>query len=332
MKHRSCVMTALGAWLAVCILAAGDASGQIRMSIGWDPPADEHPMAVAGNAFKKLVEQYTKGQIQVQTYCCFKMGSEEEMVKKLQLGTLDATIVAQNNVGPSFRLYDVFTLPYIFRDYDHAVKVLDGPIGRKLSDKAVQSAGFYVFSSTSIAFRNLYNTKRAINSIDDVPGLRYRVPPNPVPIATYKAFGADPPPLPWGETLTATQTGVVDGGDIEPTGFLVNKFAEVAKYMAVTEHFTLIAPLLISDKFMKRLNSEQQAAVTRAAFEAAKVGQEAELKLEKTIYGTLGTMGVKFTHPDKKPFMQAAAKVVDDVSRQRGPEFMELVKQIQETR
>src|SRR5439155_17052919 len=172
-------------------LAAGTASAQIKMSIGWDPPATDHPMAVAGNEFKKLVEQYTNGQIQVRVYCCFKMGSEEEMVKKLQLGTLDATVVAQNNVGPSFRLYDVFTLPYILRDYDHAVKVLEGPIGKKLSEKAVQSAGFYVFSSTSIAFRNLYNTKRPINAINDVPGLRYRVPPNPVPIATYKAFGAD---------------------------------------------------------------------------------------------------------------------------------------------
>ncbi|TMG99017.1 MAG: TRAP transporter substrate-binding protein [Betaproteobacteria bacterium] len=331
MKLHSRASAALGVLFALSMLAAGDATGQIRMSIGWDPPADEHPMAVAGNAFKKLVEQYSNGQIQVQVYCCFKMGSEEEMVKKLQLGTLDATIVAQNNVGPSFRLYDVFTLPYIFRDYDHAVKVLDGPIGKKLSEKAVQSAGFYVFSSTSIAFRNLYNTKRPINAINDVPGLRYRVPPNPVPIATYKAFGADPTPLPWGETLTATQTGIVDGGDMEPTGFLVNKFADVAKYMAVTEHFTLIAPLLVSDKFMKRLTPEQQAEVTRAAFEAAKVGQDAELKLEKTIYGTLGNMGVKFTHPDKKPFMQAAVKVVDDVSKQRGPEFADLVKQIQET-
>jgi len=313
-------------------LTAGPASAQIKMSIGWDPPATDHPMAVAGNEFKKLVEQYTNGQIQVQVYCCFKMGSEEEMVKKLQLGTLDATVVAQNNVGPSFRLYDVFTLPYILRDYDHAVKVLEGPIGKELSDKAAKDAGFYIFSSTSIAFRNIYNTKRPINSIKDVPGLRYRVPPNPVTIATYKGFGADPTPLPWGETLTATQTGVVDGGDMEPTGFLINKFADIAKNMAVTEHFTLIAPLLVSDKFMKKLTPEQQAAVRRAAIDAAKVGQQAELTLEKSIYGTLEGMNVKFTRPDKAPFMQAANKVVDDVSKQRGPEFADLVKRIQDTR
>lgn len=317
--------------LAGGLLVTGSISAQVRMSIGWDPPTDDHPYAVAGNDFKKRVEQYTNGSVQVQIYCCFKMGSEEEMVKKLQLGTLDATIVAQNNVGPSFRLYDVFTLPYILRDYDHAVKVLEGPIGKELSDKAAQSAGFRIYSSTSIAFRDLYNTRRPINSIKDVPGLRYRVPPNPVTIATYKAFGADPTPLPWGETLTATQTGVVDGGDMEPTGLLINKFAEVAKNVAVTEHFTLIAPLLISDKFMKRLNPEQQAAVQRAALESAKVGQQAELKLEKSIVARLEGMGVKFTHPDKAPFMQAATKVVDDTAKQRGPEFAELVKQIQDT-
>ncbi len=322
----------IAAALAALVLVAGPASAQIRMSIGWNPPTDEHPFAVAGNDFKKRVEQYTNGQIQVQTFCCFKMGSEEEMVKKLQLGSLDAAIVAQNNVGPFFRLYDVFTLPYILRDYEHAVKVLEGPVGKELSERSVKQAGIHIFSSTSIAFRNLYNTKRPINSIKDVAGLRWRVPPNPVAIATYKAFGADPTPLPWGETLTATQTGIVDGGDLEPTGFLLNKFAEVAKNMAVTEHFTLIAPLLVSDKFMKKLTPEQQAAVRRAAIESAKVGQEAELKLEKSIYGTLEGMGVKFTHPDKGPFMQAATTVVDDVARQRGPEFAELVKQIRDTK
>lgn len=314
------------------LLAGTPAAAQVRMSLGWNPPDSNHPFAVAGNDFKARVEKYTGGSVQVQTYCCFKMGSEEEMVKKLQLGTLDATIVAQNNVGPSFRLYDVFTLPYILRDYDHAVKVLEGPVGKALSDKAAKSAGFHIYSSASIAFRDLYNTRRPINSIKDVPGLRYRVPPNPVTIATYKAFGADPTPLPWGETLTATQTGVVDGGDLDLTGFLINKYAEVAKYVAVTDHFTLIAPILISDKFLQRLNPEQRAAVERAAVESAKVGQRAELELEKSIVGKLQAMGVKFTYPDKAPFMQAAAKVVEETAKQRGPEFAELVKQIQETR
>ena len=228
MRHIP-IRSILAMALAAATMAANVAMAQIRMSLAWDPPTDEHPYAVAGNDFKKRVEQYTNGQIQVQIYCCFKMGSEEEMVKKLQLGTLDATIVAQNNVGPSFRLYDVFTLPYILRDYDHAVKVLEGPSGKQLSDKAAQSAGFHIFSSTSIAFRDLYNTRRPINSIKDVPGLRYRVPPNPVTVATYKAFGADPTPLPWGETLMATQTGVVDGGDMELTGLINNKFADIAK-------------------------------------------------------------------------------------------------------
>ena len=332
MGHRHPGIPLLACAMAFLTALAAPAVAQIRMSLGWNPPTDEHPFAVAGNEFKKRVEQYTNGAIQVQTYCCFKMGSEEEMVKKLQLGTLDATIVAQNNLGPYFRLYDVFTLPYILRDYDHAVKVLEGPVGKALSEKSVKATGFWIFSSASVAFRNVYNTKRPINSIKDVPGLRYRVPPNPVTIATYKAFGADPTPLPWGETLTATQTGIVDGGDLEPTGFLLNKFADVAKNMAVTEHFALIAPMLVSDRFMQKLTPDQRAAVQRAAIASCKVGQEAELKLEKTIYGTLEGMGVKLTHPDKAPFIQASQKVVDDIAAQRGGEFAELVTQIRNTR
>lgn len=105
MKNHSLLLRWLSAFaLAACLVASRGVAAQIKMSIGWDPPTNDHPYAVAGNDFKRRVEQYTNGQIQVQTYCCFKMGSEEEMVKKLQLGTLDATIVAQNNVGPAFRL------------------------------------------------------------------------------------------------------------------------------------------------------------------------------------------------------------------------------------
>lgn len=323
----------VGVLVALSGLVAGPAAqAQVRLTLGWNPSNDEHPFAVAGNDFKKRVEQYTEGKVQVTTFCCFKMGSEEEMVKKVQLGTLDATIVAQNNVGPAFRLYDVFTLPYVFRDHGHGVRVLTGPIGKQLSEKAAKAAGFHLFSSASMSFRNIYNTKRPIESIKDVPGLRYRVPPNPVTIATYKAFGADPTPLPWGETLTATQTGVVDGGDLEPTGFMLNKFAEVAKNMAVTEHFTLVAPLLISDRFMKKLTPEQRAGVERAALEATATGRAAEVELEKTITAKLEGMGVKFTHPDKAPFIAAAAKVVDEIAAQRGAEFADLVKQIRDTK
>ena len=83
---------------------------------------------------------------------------------------------------------------------------------------------------------------------------------------------------------------------------------------------------------MQKLTPDQRAAVQRAAIESCKVGQEAELKLEKTIYGTLEGMGVKFTKPDKGPFIQASQKVVDEIAAQRGAEFTDLVTQIRNTK
>ena len=332
-SRRFTVFTMLAAGLLATAAHPTVASAaEIRMRLGWNPPNAEHPYAVAGNAFKKLVEDGSKGEIKVQTFCCFKMGSEEEMVKKLQAGTLDGVIVAQNNIGPFFPLIDLFVLPYVFRDHDHAVKVLAGPVGREMSEKAAAKAGFHLYSSASIAFRNIYNTRRPIESIKDVAGLRYRVPPNPIAIATYKAFGAEPTPLPWGETLTATQTGIVDGGDLEPTGFLLNGFAEVAKNMAWTEHFTLIAPLMISDRFLQKLTPEQRQLVEKAALDATKAGQDAELALDKTIKGKLETMGVAFTYPDKAPFVAASAEVRAEFVKERGPEAAKLLEEIETTR
>ena len=288
------------------------------------------PYDTFAKEFSKEIERLTNGAVKGRVFCCFKMGSEEETFKKLQLGTLDGTLIAQNNAGPFYPKIDLLVLPYIFQNYDHAVKVLDGPIGKKIWSDMPEKADVHLIKVFSIAFRHIYNTKADIKSIDDFKRLKYRVPKNVVMIDTYKAFGNDPIPLPWGETLTATQTGTVDGGDLPVDIIYYQKFHEVAKHVALTGHFALAPPFFVADKFMKKLTPEQRDAIYKAADTAAAISRKQTVDDEEGLIKILKEKhGVTFTEPDKAPFIAAAAKVQEAFAKERGADYLELVKEIQ---
>ncbi len=313
---------------AVAITAVADARAEVTMRLAW-AGSEDAPYAVGANKFKELIEQYTNGEIKVKLFCCFKMGGEQEMFKKLQLGTLDGTIIAQNNAGPFFPLIDLFVLPYVFQSYEHAIKVVDGPIGKRIADQMLNDTGVHLISFVEVSFRNIYNSKRPINSIADVGGLRYRVPKNTVMIDTYKAFGAEPTPIAWSETFTATQTGIVDGGDSGVYWLKAAKFYEICKHYAITEHFALASPFLVSDKFMQKLTPEQQDLVRKAGHEAALVERQNVRDSESAIADEMKQAGVKFTYPDKAPFIAAAKVVQDAFVKERGDAYGELLTAIE---
>lgn len=324
---KSAIGALVAATAAFGLAASAHAEHVLKLAFAGN---EGSPYDTFAKEFSKEIERLTQGQVKGRVFCCFKMGSEEETFKKLQLGTLDGTLIAQNNAGPFYPKIDLLVLPYIFQNYEHAVKVLDGPIGKKIWADMPEKAGAHLIKVFSISFRQIYNTKGPINSIEDFKKLKYRVPKNVVMIDTYKAFGSDPVPLNWGETLTATQTGTVDGGDLAVDIIYYQKFHEVAKHVAMTGHFVLAPPFFVSDKFMKKLTPEQQAAIYKAAEYAAAISRKQTFDDEAGIIKTLKEKhGVAFTEPDKAPFIAAAAKVQEAFAKERGPDYLALVKEIQ---
>ncbi len=323
----------LGMGLALAALSLGmaaaatTASAKMLMNIGY-ATSDAHPYGTFMNTFAERLTNLSGGEIKVKVHCCFKMGGEQDMFKKLQLGTLDGTLIAQNNAGPFYPKIDLLVLPYMLQSYEHALRVVDGPVGKKIWGKMAEEAGVHLVKISLVSFRHVYNTKKAINSIEDFRPLKYRVPKNIVMVDTYKAFGSDPVPMAWSETLTAVQTGTVDGGDLPVDVIYSQKFHEVAKHVAMTGHFALAPPFFVSDKFMKKLSVEQKELVQMAADIAAAAAREHTLRGLAGVTKKLEASGVKFTHPDKQPFIKAAAQVHNEFAKKRGPEYVELIKAI----
>lgn len=297
------------------------------MRLGWATPAD-HAYGVFAKRFADLVHEYSGGEIEVKLFPAGQLGTEDGAFKSLQMGTVSAYIVTMNNLSPHYELMDLFTLPYIFKDMAHMQRALGSPVADKFFDAMRAKTGVAVLTYGPLDTRDLYNTKKAINSIADFSGLKYRVPKNEVMIATFKAFGAEPVPLAWSETPSALQTGTVDGGDNGTQVILQMRFYEIAKHLTVLDHFLAFSPLLVGDSFMKKLTPEQTKAVYRAAREANEYINNINLSALESVRAELEQKGMKVTRPDKQPFIDAAAKVHEEFIQKKGPEFASVLQEL----
>ena len=315
--------------LTAILLAGANAADKIVMNVGWSTPADSS-YSIPAKKFKELVEKYTDNAIDVKLRCCAQIGTEDDAFKAMQLGTVDAYFISQNNVSPHWPLMDVFVLPYIFQSEAHVTKVTTGPVGETIRKQLHADTGVHLLSFGAPSYRDMFNSRQPINSMADMNGMKVRVPKNKVMIATFRAFGAEPVPLAWSETPTALQTKTIDGADNGTTVIKDMKFYEFSKHLAILDHFAGVAPLFASERMMKKLTPAQAAAVRKAAIEAGAYQTEVESKETAEVRKWLVEKGgMAMTTPPRGPFIAAAQKVQREFSIEGGPKFTELVNLIQ---
>jgi tripartite ATP-independent transporter DctP family solute receptor len=316
---------ALGALIAGSGVAQAD---NVTMNIGWATPLDSD-YGVLATKFKELVEDYSGNTIEVKLRCCGQIASEDDAFKAMQLGTVDAYFVSQNNVSPHWPLMDVFVLPYTFDDTDHLVAVAEGEVGNEIKERIAKDTGVHLLTFGGPSYRDFFNSVRPISAISDMDGLKIRVPKNNVMLATFEAFGAEPVPLAWSETPTALQTGTIDGGDNGTNVIQEMKFYEFAPYLTVLDHFAGFSPLFASDRFMSRLDEDQMDAVQRAAREAGQYHTKHMIDKIESVRTWLSTEGgMQMTRPDRTEFIKAAQTVQQQVAKERGEDFQALLDHI----
>ncbi|MBB4301037.1 tripartite ATP-independent transporter DctP family solute receptor [Rhodobium orientis] len=325
---NSMIRTTAAALLLVSTVV-GAGAAEVTMNVGWSTPLDSQ-YGILAKKFEELAETYSDGAIDVKLHCCGQIASEDDAFRAMQLGTVDAYFVSQNNISPHWPLMDVFVLPYMFQNTEHLVKVADGPIGDQIREQIRKDTGVHLLTFGGPSYRDFFNSVRPINTIEDMDGLKIRVPKNEVMLATFEAFGAEPVPLAWSETPTALQTGTIDGGDNGTSVIKEMKFYEFAKHLVILDHFASFTPLLASDRFMGKLDDAQREAVLRAAKEAGEYHTEITLQQTEEIRNWLVTEGgMEMTRPERAPFIKAAQKVQQEFAAKRGEAFTDLVNAIQ---
>ena len=320
----------IAAMLSSFVIASIPAqAADVTMNLGFGAP-EESLYGRFGKIFKAKAEEYTGGSVEVKLRCCNQISTEDEAFKAMQLGTVDGFFITANNVSPHWPLMDVTVLPYIFQNTKHLEKVVDGDVGNLMKQRLQADTSVHLLSFGPALYRDFYNSKRAINTMADMKGLKIRTPKNEVMLATFEAFGANPVPLAWSETPTALQTGTVDGGDNGTTFIRDMKFYEFEPHLVILEHFVAMAPLFASNNFMGKLSDEQREQILRAATDAGAEMRQQVLNETEEVRTWLSTEGgMAMTRPDKTDFIKAAQTVQQDFAEKRGADFVDLVGKIQ---
>lgn len=269
-KMLSLMMAALFMWTT-----PASAAPELTLKIAVGDPEDSE-MGIVGNAFKKYVEENSKGKVEVQCFYGGSLGDESETFRNVQKGTLPLAMGGIANLVPFEKKLGLLTLPYLFANIDEVVNGTNGAPAELLNSYATK-AGFRVLTWTYTDFRYISNSKRPITKIADMAGLKFRVPQSAVLIAAYKAFGGSPTPISWAETFTALQQGVVDGQCYGYIGFKAMKFNEANQKYLTEVHYTYqLQPLVISERVYKKMTPEMQKLMV----DAGHFAQEAVLKFQ----------------------------------------------------
>ena len=254
--------------------ATASAAEIFRVAVG-DPEDSEQ--GYAAKAFKKYMEEQSKGQVEVQLFFGGSLGDESEVFRNVQKGSQPFAVGGIANLVPFEKRLGILTLPYLFDNLDEVVVGTNGKPAELLNSYATK-AGFRVLCWTYTDFRYISNSKHPVKKMSDMADLKFRVPQSAVLIASYKAFGGSPTPISWAETFTALQQGVVDGQCYGYIGFEAMKFLEANQKYLTEVHYTYqLQPLVMSERVYRKMKPEMQKLVVDAGMYA----QNEVLKYQK---------------------------------------------------
>jgi len=247
--------------------AALSAQAQTIVKIGYATSATSH-YGAGTTAFCDEIDKGTQGRYKCQQFPASALGGEREMVEAVQLGTLDLVNTSTGPVGNFVPEVKVVDIPFLFRDYEHARKVLDGAIGQELLTK-FSSKGLVALGWTENGFRHMTNNKRPIVKPADAAGLKMRTMENKVHMEGYRTFGIQPTPMAFPEVFGALQQGTVDGQENPIPVILASKFSQVQKHLSLTGHVYSPALILASPRLMAKLGEADRKVFYEAAKKAA---------------------------------------------------------------
>ncbi len=311
--------------VGVAVLLAGCGSGEdvvvLKAALSQNP---SEPQVRAVELFADQVWEGTEGRVRVQVYPNNQLGNQRDVVEGLQMGSVELANIA--SVMASFvPETNLFELPFLFDGPGHFDRVMDSEIGQSLAP-AFEAKGLHLLGYFDVGERHIMTTDRPVEGLDDLAGLKIRTMENRLHLATFKAFGANPLPMAYGELYTALEQGVIDGAEAADPNYFAKRFYEPAPFWSRVGWIRLIEYVVMSRSFYDGLTAEDRRAIDRAARvmisnERSWYRAEADSALER-----LREAGVTIITPDRGPFRDAARSLYEEwADRVGGIEIIETI-------
>ena len=273
----------------------------------------------AAETFGKKLEEYTSGALKLQILPAAQMGGQREIIESVQLGTLDMGYGESGLYANYLPAFSIVALPYLYKDFGHWTRVVDGEVGQTLARQLEQKAQIRLVNWMTAGYRDTFLRTKPITNPADFRGVKIRLPEAPVFVRSFSTLGAQPTPIPAPEMYSALQTGVVDAMEGSPEVAFTFKIFEVTKFFSRTRHILLDGSFAINAGFLGGLPKSQQEALLKAAQEAAVAQRAAHFDREKMWIEKLRGAGtLTLNDADLPAFAQALGPLQDDFAKSAG--------------
>ena len=259
------------------------------------PNPEAHSIHKGYVKFKELVEKKSNGSMIIDIHSSGALGGDRQVAESINIGTIPMGLSGSMILGSYDPRFFVFDLPFIFDDNKAVDKIINGPIGKKLSG-VLPGTNIRVLAFPENGFRNLSNNKREVKGVADMKGLKVRAMETPVHLKAFETLGMIPTAVPFPEVYSALQTKMIDAQENANSLFLTSKYYEVQPYYTIPGPMFLLDQTIINENFFQSLTPEQRKIIEESAVEAAKYQRETNRKDNEDALKEFPGKNVKVTY------------------------------------
>lgn len=286
--------------------------------------AESHSWNVAAKGFAEDVAKATEGRVTIQVFPSGQLGTEKDVVEGLQIGTMQGGVIGSGSFQPIEPRMGIVELPYAWPTREKAFAAFDGEMGTELA-KLLAAKNIVVLSWWENGYRHITTKKAPVNKPEDLKGVKIRVTPDKVRLDTFRALGAEPAPLAFGELYSALQQGVFDAQENPLSIIDSSSFADVQKYAALTGHVWGAACLVVSKRIWDQVGPADKEAVLAAAAKWRDEQRKMVTASDQQLVEKLTAKGMTVNKVDSTPFIAAVQPVWKSQEAVYGPALMALL-------
>ncbi len=286
-KDSTMKLKFLSALFLTCALAGSAFGAQKTYTIKFaHVVAATTPKGKAADFFAKRVNELSNGAIKVEVYPAAQLVDDDRVFGALKLNNVQMAAPSFSKFTPIVPEFQLFDLPFIFRDNAHLYAVQGGEVGQKLKDM-IAKKGFVALDFWDAGFKHFSSSKKAIVAPEDAKGQKFRIMSSKVLEEQTKVIGGNPQVLPFSEVYPALQQKVVDATENPLSNFYNSKFYEAQNSLTISSHGYLGYLVILSEKFWKGLPQDMKNHVTQALKEATAFEREESAKEDAKIIDAL---------------------------------------------
>jgi tripartite ATP-independent transporter DctP family solute receptor len=309
-------------------LLAPPATAAAREFRAADTQSEDYPTVRALQFMARQVEERTAGRHHIRVFHSRQLGEENDTIEQTRVGAIDINRTNVAPIGSLIPSLNALALPFLFRSFDHLHKVLDQDIGRQIL------AGFERHGFVGLAFydsgaRSIYNSVRPVRALEDLKGLRIRIQQSELMAGMFRALGAEPVELPYGQVNTGLATRLIDGAENNWPSYVTTGHYKLAPYYTLTEHTMSPEVLVMSLRAWEGLSTEDRDIFRDAARQSSLFMRQLWAGLEEQSRQTARSAGnVIIANFRRRPFEEAMSTIYDKVVAD--PDLRELVERIRQ--